>query len=271
MVPRAGAIEMGLVSEIDRVVCINLDRHPERWESFTAQIGRIGADWPFGSVERVAGIDGRELECPDWWDAGPGAWGILQTLLGVFRAALEDGVKGLLVFEDDAVFPADFPRQVGEFIEHVPDDWEGLYFGGEHMFSDLRPPVLVNEHVLRCTNVSRAHAMVLRGEYLQMAYHYCSDMKDWSRYRGFHVDHRLGVLHETGRYNIYAPVRWLVGQAAGQSDISMRMEELRFWNDQSASLCCSCLRVYITDLPYYRSLNRPDWYVFIRMAYCSGE
>ena len=223
---------MGSVSEIDRVVCVNLDRQPERWRSFTAQ---IGADWPFGSVERVAGIEGRELECPDWWDTGPGAWGCLQTLLGIFRTALDDGVKGLLVFEDDAVFPADFPKQVGEFIEHVPDDWEGLYLGGEHLYSDLRPPVAVNDYVLRGTNVCKTHAIALRGGYLEMAYNYCSDMRDWSRYRGFHIGHRLGLLHETGRYNVYAPVQWLVGQAAGRSDVSMRMEELRFWNGQSAS------------------------------------
>jgi len=221
---------MGSVSEIDRVVCVNLDRYPGRWESFAAQ---LGADWPFGRVERIAGIDGRDCELPDWWDTGPGAWGILQTLLRVLRAALDDGAKGLLFFEDDAVFTADFPQRVREFLEYVPDDWEGLYFGGEHLYRQLRPPVVVNERVLRCTNVCRSHSMVLRGRYLQTAYHYLSDMNDWSRYRGFHLTHRLGVLHESGKYNIYAPVQWLVGQAAGMSTVSERMEPLRFWNGQA--------------------------------------
>lgn len=50
---------------------------------------------------------------------------------------------------------------------------------------------------------------------------------DW--YPSHIVDHHVSRLHETGRYNVYVPRRWLVGQAAGQSDVSgMNLPE-QFW------------------------------------------
>ena len=35
----------------------------------------------------------------------------------------------------------------------------------------------------------------------------------------YHVDNKLGELHRGGEFNVYAPRDWLVGQAAGSSDV----------------------------------------------------
>jgi hypothetical protein len=45
------------------------------------------------------------------------------------------------------------------------------------------------------------------------------------------VDHRYGVLHETGGIPVYAPLRWLAGQTEDRSNVTGREVPTRFWND----------------------------------------
>lgn len=57
-------------------------------------------------------------------------------------------------------------------------------------------------------------------------YHYLHGA-EWRR--AHHIDHQLGAFHETGHHAIYCPAEWLVGQAAGRSDVSGRAPPDRFW------------------------------------------
>lgn len=214
----------------ERVVCINLPRRRDRWLRFERE---LPADWPFAQPIRVNGIDGACVPVPGpAWP--PGAWGCMRSHLRIWEDALVARLKTLLVFEDDALFCEDFADRAKLFLEHVPDDWDQLYFGGEHMFHRSAAPSGVNDYVLRCTDVNRTHAYAMRRRMMEAAYsmlcRFPGDGAEVVTRYDFHVDNKLGALHQSGKFNVYAPRDWLVGQAAGPSDVhNGRQAPAKWW------------------------------------------
>jgi hypothetical protein len=114
----------------------------------------------------------------------------------------------------------------------VPDDWEMLYLGGQLLKLRKQSPRRISSQVWQPFHVSRTHAYAVHRRMLPALYEYlCAS----SAGRGGHIDHHLGALHETGEHQIYCPTSWLVGQAAGRSDISQRNAHLRFWSPAEES------------------------------------
>lgn len=203
-----------------RCCVINLDRRPERLRAFHT---RLPADWPFGTVYRVAAFDGAGMTPPPWYGGKHrltlrGAWGCFCSHLSNWKTAIADDLDSVLILEDDCVFAPDFPARARQFVDAVPDDWDMIYFGGQHLNHDTIPPVRVNEHVIRGRNVNRTHAYAIRRDMMQR----CVDElgKPWPQQmpvNRYNFDFRLGQLQE-GR-NVYCPTQWLCGQAAGTSDV----------------------------------------------------
>ena len=206
-----------------RCYVVNLDRREDRYQAF---LSRLPADWPLAPVERFAAIDGRKCPLPAWWRGGKGAWGCYRSHLGLIERCLNEGVESVLLMEDDAVFCDDFSSRVGEFLAAVPSDWGMIYLGGQHLRQGKSRPQKVNDLVYRPFNVNRTHAFALRGQTMRRRL----SLSAWGRVAAC-PPHRspVGAFHETGRHAIYCPAEWLVGQAAGRSDVSGRAPPDRFW------------------------------------------
>lgn len=214
----------------DRVVCVNLDRRPERWSRFTDNVRRVA--WPFKEVERFRAVDGSLVPPPVGWVSGGGAWGCMESHRRILEDALLDNLSSILVLEDDAFFPPEFPDEVAEFLARVPDDWDCLMLGGQHIHIDKRPPVPVAPGVLRCTNCQRTHAYALRKEAMSALY---QKWHSWVPKTSGHCDHIMGPFMATRK--TYAPAdgrgrpRMLVGQDHNRSDIAAgRQVRLTFWD-----------------------------------------
>jgi GR25 family glycosyltransferase involved in LPS biosynthesis len=190
----------------DRVSVINLNRRPDRWESFCERLPR---PWPWRIPERFAATDGKQLQAAGRmlaaWRSGPGALGCLVSHLVLWREAAENEQR-LLVFEDDCLFCADFCFQAQAFLALVPHDWDMIYFGGLHVI----PPEQIDRDVLRCNGVKKTHAYAVRGEILRK-------LPDYLERQQLHIDVSLSLLHAA--LKVYAPERWLCGQAASVSDV----------------------------------------------------
>jgi len=215
-----------------RALCINLDRRPDRWESFAHGC-------PVPDVERFPAIDGRKVRPPRWWTQGGGAWGCMISHIRILEQALADGFDRdggvVLALEDDALFPPDFTERVERFLRALPADWDQVYFGGQHRGMRVRPPQRVNDEVVRPYMVNRTQAYAVRGHFILQLYRHLCDWPAHAQHTRHHVDHRMELLHKSGRYHIYAPTHWLIGQAGGKSDISGRTAQDRFWNFHTVS------------------------------------
>lgn len=212
------------------VVCINLDRRPERWKQFQDAVPILG--WL--GIDRYSAVDSRLCRPPPWYSAicpQPGAWGCLRTHLRIWEDALSGDWPDVLVFEDDAIFCDAFADKFSQFMANVPDDWEQIYLGGQHLEVEDHPPEAVNDHVLRCHNVNRTHAYAMRPSMIQAASDTCALLPPgMPTRRSYHVDHRLGEMHKN--HKVYAPRQWLVGQEHGVSDVlgGTKDYKQKWWN-----------------------------------------
>lgn len=211
----------------DRVVVVSLARRPERWQQF---MHKLPADWPFKPPLRFSAVDGSQVEIPSWWDSGQGAWGCYQSHLQIIEDCLEEAVESVLLLEDDAVFHEHFGRDVRAFLQNLPDDWQMIYLGGQHLEMQSRVPERVNDHVYRPYNVNRTHAYAIRGRtMLEKVHKHLLDTKNWKAEH--HIDHHLGELHKQMATGLYVPNQWLVAQGAGKSDVNQRSLRQRDFRD----------------------------------------
>lgn len=242
------------MSEFDqtfgRVVVINLDSRVDRMTEFREML-RI-TDWPFPEPMRFRAVDGRKAPPPAWWQVGWGAWGCLMSHARVLENALHENIESLLVLEDDALIPRSFRERVEAFLSSVPNDWDMLYFGGQH----LSEPLPVSENVVRCVDVNRTHAYAVRRPFISTLYQAILNAPDYIANPRHHVDHRIGQLCRTHRHNIYAPRHFLIGQRAGRSDVSGSNDDQRTWNRPGGEHMNSEV-VFFTMYDEFREITGP--------------
>lgn len=220
----------------ERVVVVNLDRRPDRWAQFQANLAAV--EWPFLPPVRFRAVDGQLSPPPARWISGPGAWGCMQSHRRILEDCLLDKVGSVLVLEDDAYFPPDFPEKVALFLSRVPDDWECLMLGGQHIRIERYPPPLIARGVVRCVNCQRTHAYALKGAAIRDL------LQEWSSWKPGttgHCDHIMGPF--MGRRRTYAPAseegipQMLVAQDFNQSDIAAGKQVRRtFWTTPAEDL-----------------------------------
>lgn len=209
-----------MLGVFDRVVVLNLARRRDRLVRFYRD---LPADFPFRWPQPLTAIDGEKCPFPDrFTDKGRGTWGCLQSHRRALEDAINDGVGSILIFEDDAHCRENFRAGVVEFLRSVPSGWDCLMLGGGHIGFPVKKPVPVNTNVLRCINCQRMHAYAVRGPFMLELYKALSEAQG-------HCDHVMGPL--AARFNTYAPVKFLVGQDGGRSDISGRDRVLEFWDE----------------------------------------
>jgi len=229
---------MDLKNYFDRVVVVNLKKRPDRLARFRATLRQF--NWPFKRPIVFEAVDGNAVPCPHGWQSGAGAWGCMRSHQRILEEAMMDGVEKLLILEDDACFTDQFSEKVAEFLAAVPDDWDQLMLGGQHININSNPK-LMKPGVYRCTDCERTHCYGIRGRYILKLY------QRWVRGGDFngevHCDWIMGRDPELQcRHKVYAPVRFLVGQERGRSDIDGSIQPRKFWNPPVPDLPVICLR-----------------------------
>ena len=239
----------------EHVFVINLLRRKERMEAFAK---RLPADWPFRSPERYAAIDGGLATPPDWWKDGGGAWGCYKAHLRILEDCLSNEINSVLILEDDAVCVEGFAEKVQAFWKNLPEDWEMVYLGGQHIQEYQGLPRKINDWVYQPFNVNRTHCYGLRGrKMIERVYKHLNNIADWKV--PHHVDHYLGELHKqlyqqvtTG---LYVPKEWLVAQSEGKSDICGKELEQKLFPSAEETLapvidrrCCAVMGTYFSGI-----------------------
>lgn len=177
-------------------------------------------------------INGKKCPPPKWWKQPPGAWGCYRSHCLILEQMLNQDWGSVLFMEDDAICCEGFMEKVQAFLKEVPDDWDMVYLGGEHLHERKGKPKRVSSLVYRPFNVNRTHAFAVSQKFAKELYRWLHvwDQGPEKWIGGHHIDHHLGRRHEKMKDNIYCPPAWLIGQREGHSDISGKdFNRDRFW------------------------------------------
>ena len=138
----------------DKIYCINLDRRFDRWKRFVKQSNKFHLT----GVERISAIDGNNLNPLDYNSPlSKGELGLLLTVTNIFENAKKENLEKILILEDDCLFENRI-LNIQKYFENLPDDWDMIYFGGNHNLHGNYPqPIPVNDYVKKVLYTYSSH------------------------------------------------------------------------------------------------------------------
>jgi hypothetical protein len=145
---------MRLFDRFDKVYCINLDRRPDRLESFKNQVDKYN----LGEYTRISAVDGSKINVGNYTKTlNSGELGLVMTNLEIIKDTKNNNYKTILILEDDCSF-TDEIINIEEYFDLLPSDWDMLYMGGNHnTHMGIQGPIPINEKVVKLHSTYSTH------------------------------------------------------------------------------------------------------------------
>lgn len=138
--------------------CINLDKRTDRWEECLNEFNKHNL-----KVNRFSAVYGKEVDTiPGLTEGQTGA---VLSHKKLIQHAKDNSLENILILEDDVEFDENLNSRFFELIDRVPDDWDMLYFGGNHKANNPYCRGIlkkVDDNVFRVTNCLAIHAYAIR-------------------------------------------------------------------------------------------------------------
>lgn len=184
---------------------INLDRRDDRLESVTKRCSDLGIEF-----ERVSAIDGKKTEIniinPSYYWS-PSAAALSLTFLKILEKCKEENIESVLLMEDDVEFHPEIHKLLNIWMNDIPDNWEMLYFGGNHN----SPTTKITENLHRCNRTYTTHCYAIHNSV------YDEIIKELKKLDN-PIDWKFGhIIHPRGNSYVFRP--HLAYQAEDYSDI----------------------------------------------------
>jgi GR25 family glycosyltransferase involved in LPS biosynthesis len=180
----------------EHIYCINLEKRFDRWEECQKEFEKLSIK----NVEQFDATDGHSL--PNY-RIRPGEAGIVASNMRLFQDAIQKNYSNILVLEDDVEFSLD----TNHLLSQIPEDWEILYFGGNH---SMGTPQIINDKIAVANKTLAAHAIAFK----KCVFEKLLELMNFNE----QIDITYAYnLHLFKSYVFYPSIAW---QKAGYSDIN---------------------------------------------------
>lgn len=144
---------MNLNNYFHNIYIINLDKRVDRWVSIENQLQKLNII----EYKRYSAIDGTQLinnfGSPH---IEIGNLALSMTTINILKEAKELQLENIFIFEDDAMCErSDFDLDL--YMKEVPDNWDMLYFGANHIVK----PTRISDNVVKINLAYCAHAFAI--------------------------------------------------------------------------------------------------------------
>lgn len=188
----------------DKIYVINLDKREDRFLKFKDELEKFGIE----HVERFSAIDGSTVTTNSKLLSGE--IGVLMSHLEIVKQAKEQNLENILILEDDVFFTEEILK-LDEYMNLVPNDWDFIYFGGNHHYGP--PPIILNDKIIKLNYTVALHCVGINKTLFDTIIAMLPKM-------GKQVDAYYADLHSL--YNAYGFKPNMAKQIAGFSDIQNR-------------------------------------------------
>lgn len=180
-----------LIEFFDRTYVVNLPERHDRLMEMTREFKKVGVSFPSDQVVLFNAI--KPLEKGEFPTAG--VRGCFLSHLGVLKAARNQGLKNVLLIEDDLSFFSFFNRQQMELVEAFQQtEWDFAYLGHSRPASVDAPAVLQRTF----DRVTTAHFVAFNSRVLDRLIDFLEEVLQ--RPEG----HPLGgPMHVDGAYSVF--------------------------------------------------------------------
>ncbi len=144
---------MGFNNYFDNIFCINLDKRKDRWVSFNEEMKKNSIN----NIVRYQGINGNEIYNPT--KLLNGEFGVLLTHLSLIKECKKRNYKSVLIFEDDLILNENY-NNLELYMNQMPNDWDFIYFGGNHIYGEK--PDKISENILKLNYTVALHCVAIK-------------------------------------------------------------------------------------------------------------
>jgi GR25 family glycosyltransferase involved in LPS biosynthesis len=206
---------MKITDFFDKTFCINLDRRFDRWSECVAEFDKN----KLVGIERFRAVDGKDLtELPKGFLTTSRLALVLTNML-ILAKAIEENYSSILILEDDV----EFTKQVvnmKSFFDSLPEDWDMLYFGGNHnTHVGSEPPTIINDKVCKLHNTFSTHCVAINAKAFKEILE-----------RLEKCDNALDVIYSElqKKLNVYSFYPMIATQRVSFSDIENKMTDYKW-------------------------------------------
>lgn len=218
-----------LTADTIPMVCISLDRRPDRWEQFKGR-----CDVAAVRVMRLPAVDAKEFDAVQHPSVSlltahnikfhvrrahyeidtVGAIGCSLSHIKAWDYLMNSTSPALVVFEDDALVPADFAAKLRQVVAELPAEWDIItFYNTEFGGSRGCGPDPAAAPLQTCTGQMGSHAYMIsrRGAQRMLARAYPIEL---------HVDAYMAFMARVGYIQMVWNPCMQVRQLYGDSDIT---------------------------------------------------
>ena len=150
---------MKITDFFDKTYCINLDRRFDRWEECLIEFKKYDIE----NVVRWSAIDGNNINKLGSCEKSSQT-ALILTNIDIIEDSIKNNLKNVLIMEDDIKF-SDEVYNISEYFKYLPEDWDMVYFGGNHnSHMGVNPPLIINEKVCKLHNTFTTHCVGINGK-----------------------------------------------------------------------------------------------------------
>jgi GR25 family glycosyltransferase involved in LPS biosynthesis len=206
---------MKITEFFNKTFCINLERRSDRWDECLSEFDKYGIT----NVDRFIAVDGKNLDQSLSGFMTPSRTALVLTNIQIIEEAIKNGYETILILEDDVEFDPQVV-EMDSYFDLLPDDWDMLYFGGNHnTHVGSTPPNIINEKVCKLHNTYSTHCVAINKKAFQ---------KVLDRIKK--CDNALDVIYVELQksLNVYSFYPLIATQRVSFSDIENRMSDYKW-------------------------------------------
>ena len=201
---------MSILSKyFEKSFVVNLDRREDRMKETKEEFDKWGID----DVWRYPAIDGNILDLSQMNYAhklNKGEIGLIITHKRIIELAKEEGLKSILIMEDDVVFGPEF-EHLDDYMKDVPENWDMFYLGANHTYGQRPEHIAGYVHKLNFSVTT--HCFAIRDTMYDV-------ILDKLNSKDVPIDLSYAQIHK--EHNVYGFLPNIAKQREGFSDIQYK-------------------------------------------------